>query len=603
MKTIDDNWDSLNTSVLQPSAAICACGVNAAWLNGEMTTATERFDTVHDSIEQMAIQNDERSDDASGMYARIRGRWNTAGSDPPYEPYGLSRQVKTALLYPLSSDLQSFLRGSVLLFSTIFLLPLPLLWGYLLKVGADASEGKPASGFAEWKYQYLRGIVLLFLITVFLFVSVFVGALLGLDEAGAVLLLGWLLYATPGVIGVYAGSDELISFDVTKYGRWLVTRHYVATVLVLWTLLFAGYIVTYLGVFTVIGWIFLGFYAVIVSNAFLGFRYGDVDLTAESTPTESDQQTSGVDGDTDPSTAVGGTDKAVSSVETVDVPGSDVQTEQTPDGMTASDEREESIPDRSPGVYWDNGVGTDTLIRTHEGELVTDNGVTDIQISSLTPNCDDRVRDRFVSSVRAWRGISHNPQIVTVEEVGDDPIPFVAYDPSGCSLSDILPTLSGSERISIVIDIAEALRLGRLYNHNHGNLTPSCVQIESGDVTTAAVGRWGIAREVHEAATDEVLITPYTAPEQVVSDGGIDEHVDVYQIGALACYVLTGCPPVTTGNGSLADAIAAGDHSSIVGDDRVPDDVASIVERALSTDPEERFDSASVVKRALQNAR
>ncbi len=261
------------------------------------------------------------------------------------------------------------------------------------------------------------------------------------------------------------------------------------------------------------------------------------------------------------------------------------------------------LPDQEPGTYWSDSVRMrDGPIRYHDGKLVDETTVREIRVATLEPVLDDEPKDAFQQTARKWTSISQNAPIATVFEAGDTNAPYVAFDVGEISLQNALPDLSTTDRVELLADVAEALRLGRLYSHRHGYLSPDVVHITMSDgPPQASVSEWGLRRSVEAALNEGTPITPYSAPEQV-RDNQLGESVDIYQLGALGCYVFTGQPPVADEAPALERAILEGNVRSVADDDRVPEDVARIIDTALSTEPDLRQNSVRAVEEAFKRA-
>jgi serine/threonine-protein kinase len=92
------------------------------------------------------------------------------------------------------------------------------------------------------------------------------------------------------------------------------------------------------------------------------------------------------------------------------------------------------------------------------------------------------------------------------------------------------------------------------------------------------------------------------APEQATADGRVvDGRSDLYALGAMAYYLLTGRPPFDRDDG-LAVLIAHA-RDPVVPPSRVradiPEDLERVVLRCLAKDPSERFPDAEGLERAL----
>jgi serine/threonine-protein kinase len=98
-----------------------------------------------------------------------------------------------------------------------------------------------------------------------------------------------------------------------------------------------------------------------------------------------------------------------------------------------------------------------------------------------------------------------------------------------------------------------------------------------------------------------VLGTPaYRPPEQAAGET-VDARGDVYALGAVAYYALTGRPPFA--GKSTRQVLAAVLAEPIPAIDGMPGDLAAVVARCLAKDPGDRFPTARVLDLALAGCR
>jgi eukaryotic-like serine/threonine-protein kinase len=106
--------------------------------------------------------------------------------------------------------------------------------------------------------------------------------------------------------------------------------------------------------------------------------------------------------------------------------------------------------------------------------------------------------------------------------------------------------------------------------------------------------------------TGTVLGTPtYMSPEQAAGESTVDARCDVYSLGAVAFFALTGRPPFQ--RKSLGQLLAA--HRAEAPPpltelrSEIPADLAAVVARCLAKAPNDRFQSAADLERALGQCR
>lgn len=106
-------------------------------------------------------------------------------------------------------------------------------------------------------------------------------------------------------------------------------------------------------------------------------------------------------------------------------------------------------------------------------------------------------------------------------------------------------------------------------------------------------------------AVGHVLGTPaYMSPEQIRSDGMLDGRSDIYSVGCVAYFLLTGRPPFTK---SGSRAMMKAHETQIPVPPReyraeIPLELQEIVMRCLEKDPRKRFPDVESLERALAAA-
>ena len=106
----------------------------------------------------------------------------------------------------------------------------------------------------------------------------------------------------------------------------------------------------------------------------------------------------------------------------------------------------------------------------------------------------------------------------------------------------------------------------------------------------------------HLSEEGQILGTPlFMSPEQATGGRELDERSDIYSLGAVAYYLLTGRPPFDAGGG--LGVMIAHARDPVVPPSRVqagiPEDLERVVLRCLAKDPADRFPDAESLERAL----
>jgi tetratricopeptide (TPR) repeat protein len=226
---------------------------------------------------------------------------------------------------------------------------------------------------------------------------------------------------------------------------------------------------------------------------------------------------------------------------------------------------------------------------------------------------------RFVREALVTARLQH-PAIVPVYEAGrwPDGRPFYAMKlVEGRSLDALLRDASSlASRLALLphlIAVAEAVAYAHGRRVVHRDLKPANVLV--GPFGETVVVDWGLARELGEGgggthegggdarsgATSEgetvtgtVLGTPHYMPPEQARGLPVDERADVYALGAMLYFLLTGAPPHA--GTSAAEALAAAAAGQIDPVERrepnAPPDLVTVVRKSMALTPADRYPSA-----------
>ena len=158
---------------------------------------------------------------------------------------------------------------------------------------------------------------------------------------------------------------------------------------------------------------------------------------------------------------------------------------------------------------------------------------------------DEQFIERFRREARIAARLRH-PRIVSVHEVGTmGPFPYFSMDYiDGNTLRAVVErrhSLPQEDAISIVVEVSRAVAHAHGKGIIHRDLKPENVMIDSeGDVF---VMDFGLARAVEDSTLTQsgmIVGTPfYMSPEQLAGEK-LDERSDIYSIGLILYYCLTG---------------------------------------------------------------
>jgi serine/threonine-protein kinase len=232
-----------------------------------------------------------------------------------------------------------------------------------------------------------------------------------------------------------------------------------------------------------------------------------------------------------------------------------------------------------------------------------------VAIKTLPPHLanDAVVRDRFLREARTAAALSH-PNIVPVyraDEIAGE-VFFVMGYVDGESLAHRIQhggPISARELLPILRDVSDALGYAHTRGVIHRDVKAENILID-GATHRAMVTDFGIARVAATApmtATGTVLGTvSYMSPEQVSGDQ-VDGRSDIYSLGVLAFYALSGHFPFESNTPSAVLVAHVTTAPPALRDlaPHIPESVADIVDRCLLKDPAQRFEYAEELEEAL----
>jgi serine/threonine-protein kinase len=206
------------------------------------------------------------------------------------------------------------------------------------------------------------------------------------------------------------------------------------------------------------------------------------------------------------------------------------------------------------------------------------------------------LRDRFLREARTAARLSH-PYIVpihAVDEIGEFVFYVMAYV-DGETLAQRVATrgpLSPNDATRVLREVAWALAYAHAQGVVHRDVKPANILLERG-TERAMVTDFGIARVAQgdgETGYGEVLGTPeYMSPEQAAGDA-VDGRSDLYALGAVGFFALTGRPPFVapTTQAVLAQHITKAAPPVSSAARGVPASLSRAIDQCLEKDPARR---------------
>jgi serine/threonine-protein kinase len=228
---------------------------------------------------------------------------------------------------------------------------------------------------------------------------------------------------------------------------------------------------------------------------------------------------------------------------------------------------------------------------------------------------DPKALERFEREVRLTATLSH-PNTVEIYDYGraeDGTYYYVMEYLPGLSLAELVERhgpLPPGRVVYLLRQVCGALREAHAAGLIHRDIKPSNIiaATRGGVEDVAKLLDFGLVRSAAPArlaplsGEGQILGTPlFMSPEQATGGRELDERSDIYALGAVAYYLLTGRPPFE-GEEGIAVLIAHA-RDPVVPPSRVrpsiPEDLERVVLRCLAKDPAERFPDAESLERAL----
>jgi serine/threonine-protein kinase len=228
---------------------------------------------------------------------------------------------------------------------------------------------------------------------------------------------------------------------------------------------------------------------------------------------------------------------------------------------------------------------------------------------------DPTALERFEREVRLTATLSH-PNTVEIYDYGraeDGTYYYVMEYLPGLSLTELVQQygpLPPGRAVYLLRQVCGALREAHAAGLIHRDIKPSNIIAarRGGMDDVAKLLDFGLVRPSTPDRTADlsgegrVLGTPlYMAPEQAARGRAVDERSDIYSVGAVAYYLLTGRPPFE-GEDGLAVLIAHA-RDPVTPPSRlrpgIPDCLERVVMICLAKNPAERYPDAASLERAL----
>jgi eukaryotic-like serine/threonine-protein kinase len=222
---------------------------------------------------------------------------------------------------------------------------------------------------------------------------------------------------------------------------------------------------------------------------------------------------------------------------------------------------------------------------------------------------------RFEREVRINATLSH-PNIVEIFDYGrteEGVYYYVMEYLPGLSLAELVKLhgpLPPERAVYLLRQVCLALQEAHEAGLIHRDIKPSNIFAarRGGRYDVAKLLDFGLVRPTATALAPDpsgegqILGTPlYMSPEQAQGERTLDARSDIYSLGAVAYFLLTGKPPFNEGTAIAALIAHARDQAPPPSQIRLdlPEDLDRLVMRCLAKAPEDRFPDAESLESAL----
>jgi serine/threonine-protein kinase len=256
--------------------------------------------------------------------------------------------------------------------------------------------------------------------------------------------------------------------------------------------------------------------------------------------------------------------------------------------------------------------GMGTVYRAHHALLRRPTAVKLLHAARNSP----AALERFEREVQLTSALTH-PNTVIVYDYGRTPDGVFYYAMEyidGLTLQDLvdLAGAQSAERVvHILAQVCAALAEAHAVGLVHRDIKPANIMLckRGGALDFVKVLDFGLVKDLSDSSSGlsqsvALVGTPlYIAPEVIQARGQVDARVDLYALGAVAYFLLSGTP-VFTGQ-TLIEVCAkqislpAEPLSLRMGEGKVPAELEQLVLRCLERDPAARPASAEELRQSL----
>jgi len=228
---------------------------------------------------------------------------------------------------------------------------------------------------------------------------------------------------------------------------------------------------------------------------------------------------------------------------------------------------------------------------------------------------DPRAMARFEREVKTIAQLSHwnSVDIYDYGRADDGTFYYVMEYLPGLSLQQLVDRygpLPGERAIYLLRQTCDALAEAHQLGLVHRDIKPANLFAaqRGGMYDVAKLLDFGLAKPIIEPDSEQLsadgVITGsplYMSPEQALGDTELDARSDIYSLGAVAYFLLTGRPPFP-GERAIRVMFAHANQAVVPPSELqpgIPADLEQIVQKCLAKEPDHRYQSASELAEAL----
>jgi tRNA A-37 threonylcarbamoyl transferase component Bud32 len=238
-----------------------------------------------------------------------------------------------------------------------------------------------------------------------------------------------------------------------------------------------------------------------------------------------------------------------------------------------------------------------------------------IKLIKQSSQADLTAIKRFEKEVKTTARLTHwnTVEIYDYGHTDDGTFYYVMELLPGMSLEDLVERhgpLPPERAVYLLRQICAALPEAHHVGMIHRDIKPANIFASSrgGQFDVAKLLDFGLVKEDTDASRDGTTSTSfcgtplYMSPEQALSYDAVDARADIYSLGAVAYYLLTGETPFS--GGKVLELLAAHRNAEVIPPSRlnsvVPTDLDQIILKCMAKKPSDRFQDADELRHAFE---